>query len=102
MNPCPAQLRGLIQYLPLFTLVAEHLAAALRGDPLTAGYRVPGLAAPLTLTQYADDTTTVASTSVAVSHTMSVSHSESASRCAFNPSKIKGTRAPLRPSAVTH
>ena len=87
--------RGIRQGCPLslslYCLVAETIASAIRNHPHIRGVYPPGRPIPLKLTQYADDTTILTTSTHSLHQTFQTfADYETASGCRLNPSKIKG------------
>ena len=77
--------------LPLYCIVAETIANAIRRNPRIRGIHVPGLTRPVVLSQYADDTTTFTTTPTSIDALYTAfDHYDQATGCKLNPDKIKG------------
>ena len=87
--------RGLIQgdplSQPLFCLMAEPLANAIREHNYIKGYHLPGCPLPTKLCQYADDTNTITTDELSIQSTLNIFQLfEQGAGCALHPDKIKG------------
>ena len=87
--------RGIRQGCPLslslYCLVAETVASAIRHHPRIQGVYPPGRPISLKLSQYADDTTILTTSTHSLHQTFQTfADYETASGCRLNPSKIKG------------
>ena len=95
LTPALPIARGIRQGCPLslslYCLVAETIASAIRHHSHIRGIYPPGRSLPVKLTQYADDTTILTTSTHSLLQTFRTFHEyEAASGCLLNPSKIKG------------
>ena len=77
--------------LPLYCIVAETIANAIRLHPRIRGVHAPGASIQLKVSQYADDTTLFTSDSSSIDTAYEVfDYYSEASSCFLNPAKTKG------------